>query len=143
MSVDDSSAPIDGVTVHRIETILTGAEVERFVVVAGDLGFLASLPNDRLLTHTEVRISASIMRRLFVDGQLMAVWRTLTNQTRIKPTVVDRPRLSTIEVAQRLALECLGRRRRHGRRTTRRPDYERNTTRDNGELFFTRRVLRK
>jgi hypothetical protein len=56
---------------------LTGAEVERLVLVGGDLEFLLGLPRDRLLTHTEVRLAAGVMRRLFVDDQISLVWRSL------------------------------------------------------------------
>jgi hypothetical protein len=35
-------------------------------VVGGDLEFLMSLPRDRLLTHTEIRLAAGVPRRLFV-----------------------------------------------------------------------------
>lgn len=46
---------------------LEGPQVERLVVVGGDLEYLRGLPSERLPTHTEVRLIASVLRRLFVD----------------------------------------------------------------------------
>lgn len=49
---------------------IEGIDIERAVVVGSDLGFLQSLPTDRLLSHTEVRLAAAVLRRLFIDNQL-------------------------------------------------------------------------
>lgn len=46
---------------------LAGHQIERMVVVGGDLEFLRELPADRLPSHTEVRLIAGVLRRLFVD----------------------------------------------------------------------------
>jgi hypothetical protein len=46
-----------------IQFQLAGPDLERLVVVGSDLEFLLSLPRDRLLTHTEVRLSAAVLRR--------------------------------------------------------------------------------
>lgn len=59
----DSGEPID------LEFRLGGPDLERFVVVGGDLEFLMSLPRDRLLTHTEIRLAAGVLRRLLVEDQ--------------------------------------------------------------------------
>jgi hypothetical protein len=61
----------------RIEFELDGAERERMVVVGSDLEFLRDLPEDRLPTHTEVRLAAGVLRRLLVDGLLDAAWRPI------------------------------------------------------------------
>lgn len=60
-------------TRQEIRFEFDGREVERLVTVAGDLDFLRALPRDRLLTHTEVRLAAGILRRLLIDNQLGAV----------------------------------------------------------------------
>jgi hypothetical protein len=66
---------------------LRDADLERFVVVASDLEYLLALPRDRLLTHTEIRLGASILRRLLVDNQLGAVLRTLSAPRGVHPAV--------------------------------------------------------
>lgn len=57
-----------------------GREVERLVTVAGDLDFLRALPPDRLLTHTEVRLAAGILRRLLIDNQLGALMGSVVGE---------------------------------------------------------------
>lgn len=57
-----------------LEVKLDGRDVERLVVIAGDLEYLQSLPTDRLLTHTEVRLAAGVLRRLLVDNELGKLW---------------------------------------------------------------------
>jgi len=47
---------------------LGGADLERIIIVGDDLDFLLNLPRDRLLTHTEVRLAASIAERIRADG---------------------------------------------------------------------------
>jgi hypothetical protein len=66
----------EGVEV-RIE--LQGADVERLVVVGGDLEYLGALPRDHLPSHTEVRLAAGVLRRLLLDnsGELRRLWRAL------------------------------------------------------------------
>ncbi len=66
---------------------LSGSDLERLVVIGGDLEYLMDLPRDRLLTHTEVRMSAGILRRLLVDGQLEALWRPIGRAARTQPTI--------------------------------------------------------
>lgn len=56
---------------------LSGPDLERLVVVGGDLDYLASLPKDRLFSHSEIRLAASVLRRLFVDDLIGAVWRSI------------------------------------------------------------------
>jgi hypothetical protein len=72
---------------------LAGPDLERLVVVGSDLEYLMSLPRDRLLTHTEVRLSASVLRRLLIDGQLKRLWRTTgssaVTQLTIEATEID------------------------------------------------------
>jgi hypothetical protein len=60
-----------------LRVTLGGSELERLVVVGGNLEYLISLPRDRLLTHTEVRLSAAVLRRLLVDRQLSKLWQTM------------------------------------------------------------------
>jgi hypothetical protein len=60
-------------TGRQIRFEFPGAEVERLVTIAGDLDFLRALPPDRLLSHTEVRLAAGILRRLLIDNQLGAL----------------------------------------------------------------------
>jgi hypothetical protein len=71
----------------EVEINLSGVDVERLVVIGGDLEFLRDLPSDRLLTHTEVRLAAGILRRLLLDGQLAALWRQIGQVVRVQPTV--------------------------------------------------------
>jgi len=59
---------------------LSGADQKRLVLLGDDLDFLAGLPSDRLLTHSEVRTCATILRRLLLDhgnGQLGIVLRQM------------------------------------------------------------------
>jgi hypothetical protein len=66
--VDREGPPVSGKSTEvRVE--LAGTDLERLVVVGGDLEYLMDLPCDRLLSHTEVRLVAGILRRLLVDGQ--------------------------------------------------------------------------
>ncbi|MEI6137424.1 MAG: hypothetical protein WCQ48_08470 [Chloroflexota bacterium] len=58
----------------EIKFELAGADPERLVVVGSDLEYLHNLPRDRLATHTEVRLAASVLRRLLVDGHLATLW---------------------------------------------------------------------
>lgn len=67
---------------------LSGADLERLVVVGSDLDYLISLPKDRLLTHTEVRLSASVLRRLFIDNELKRVWSAIGASQISQPTVL-------------------------------------------------------
>ncbi len=59
---------------------LSRSALERLVLVGDDLAYLTNLPSDRLFSHTEVRLCAGILRRLLVDGQLIAAWRSLGNE---------------------------------------------------------------
>ena len=74
----------------RFEFELAGTDIERLVVVAGDLEFLRSLPRDRLPSHTEVRMAAGVLRRLLGDngGQLFRVWR-LIDPEQVAPLTVE------------------------------------------------------
>jgi hypothetical protein len=67
---------------------LAGSDLERLVVVGSDLEYLRGLPRDRLLTHTEVRLCAGILRRLLIDGQLRRVWRSIGAST-INPLTIE------------------------------------------------------
>ena len=71
----------------QLQFSLTGADLERLIVVGSDLAYLIDLPRDRLLTHTEVRLCAGILRRLLVDGQLSAVWKSIGAAAHGRPTV--------------------------------------------------------
>jgi hypothetical protein len=72
---------------------LTGADLERLVVVSSDLEYLRSLPQDRLLTHTEVRLAASVLRRLIVENQLSHLLRSMNappgSQLTVEATYID------------------------------------------------------
>lgn len=61
----------------EIQVELRGPDLERVVVVSGDLDFLARLPRERLPSHTEIRIIAGILRRLLLDngGELHKAWK--------------------------------------------------------------------
>jgi hypothetical protein len=59
-----------------VELKFNGRELERMVAVAGDLEFLQSMPQHRLLTHTEVRLAAGVLRRLLIDGQIAALLKS-------------------------------------------------------------------
>jgi hypothetical protein len=80
---EDSQPP----QVVEVQVRLSGVDLERLVVVGGDLAFLRDLPTDRLLSHTEVRLAASILRRLLLDGQLAALWHQVGRVVRVQPTV--------------------------------------------------------
>ncbi len=56
---------------------LSETDLERLILAGDDISFLIDLPQTRLLTHTEVRLAASILRRLLIDGQLKAVTRSI------------------------------------------------------------------
>jgi hypothetical protein len=56
---------------------VSGSNLERLVVAGSDLEYLQSLPNDRLLTHTEIRLAAGVLRRLVIDDELHAAWRII------------------------------------------------------------------
>jgi hypothetical protein len=58
---------------------LSASGLERFLLVADDLRYFLDLPKDRLLTRTEVRLSASVLRRLLIDdgGELFKVWKEM------------------------------------------------------------------
>ena len=71
----------------RVEFELDRTELERLVMLGGDLEFLIDLPRARLLTHTEVRICAAVLRRLIVDNQVNQVWRILNGFTASPPFV--------------------------------------------------------
>jgi hypothetical protein len=78
--------PVSGKSTEvRVE--LAGTDLERLVVVGGDLEYLMDLPCDRLLSHTEVRLVAGILRRLLVDDQLSVLWRPIGKVARTQPMV--------------------------------------------------------
>lgn len=54
---------------------------------AADLEYLLALPRDRLLTHTEVRLCAGVLRRLLVDDQLGRLWRSIRAPKGVELTV--------------------------------------------------------
>ncbi|WP_328328354.1 hypothetical protein OHA70_03305 [Kribbella sp. NBC_00382] len=56
---------------------LTGPDVELLVVVGGDLEYLNSITRQDLPSHTEVRLAASVLRRLLTEGQLKHLWRLM------------------------------------------------------------------
>jgi hypothetical protein len=66
---------------------LRGADLERLVVVASDVEYLFTLPRDRLLSHTEIRLAASILRRLLIDNQLGALLRSMGAPRGFQPSV--------------------------------------------------------
>lgn len=68
---------------------LEGADLERLVLVGSDLEFLCDLPRDRLLTHTEVRVAASVLRRLLADSdrQLLRVWSAIAKGAPVRLTL--------------------------------------------------------
>jgi len=66
---------------------IQGTDIERLVLVGGDLGYLMELPRDRLLTHTEVRLCASVLRRLLIDNQLGLLWKSLGAPSDFKPVI--------------------------------------------------------
>ncbi len=69
----------------RVE--LRGPDLERLVVVGGDLEYLLSLPRERLLTHTEVRLCAAVLRRLLLEDELGKLWKSMRWPRTVKPTV--------------------------------------------------------
>jgi hypothetical protein len=71
----------------KIQFELAGSDLERLVVVGSDLEYLIGLPRDRLLTHTEVRLCAGVLRRLLIEGQLKQLWHTIGASTLGPPTV--------------------------------------------------------
>jgi len=73
----------------EIQFRLSGHDLERLVIVGSDLDYLISLPRDRLLTHTEVRLGAGILRRLFVDNELKKVWRSVGASSVSQPTILS------------------------------------------------------
>lgn len=66
---------------------LNATELERLILVGSDLAYLTDLPRNRLLTHTEVRLCAGILRRLLVDGQLFSTWKSIGASAHARPTV--------------------------------------------------------
>jgi hypothetical protein len=86
MTADPPQTP-DGEPV-RIEAPLCGGDIERLVIVAGDLEYLSQLPTDRLLTHTEVRLCAGILRRLLIDDELGLIWSRIGGSAGHHLTVV-------------------------------------------------------
>lgn len=76
----------------EIEFKVEGSDLERLVLVGGDLEYLSDLPRDRLLTHTEIRPAAGVLRRLLVDNELGRVWRSISqNKARLtlEATCID------------------------------------------------------
>ena len=71
----------------EVQFNLSGADLERLIVVGSDLEFLRDLSRDHLPSHTEVRLAAGVLRRLLVDGLLAAVWRPICKTARVQPTV--------------------------------------------------------
>src|SRR6266480_45064 len=69
--------PISTGSLVEIQAQVAGTDLERLIVVGGDLEYLQNLPSDRLLTHAEIRLAAGVLRRLLVDGELHAVWRII------------------------------------------------------------------
>lgn len=69
---------------------VNGADLERLIILGGDLEYLRDLPRDRLPSHTEVRLAAGVLRRILVDngGELSAFWGPMIGKTaHIQPTV--------------------------------------------------------
>lgn len=61
-----------------VQVQLGGADLERLVLVGGDLEYLIDISGiGRLPTHTEVRLCASVLRRLLVDNELGQLWRRI------------------------------------------------------------------
>lgn len=83
----DSPQSLESGQAVEVQLNLNGVDVERLVVIGGDLEFLRDLPRERLLTHTEVRLAAGILRRLLLDGQLSALWRQIGQIARAQPAV--------------------------------------------------------
>jgi hypothetical protein len=76
----------------NIQIQLSGPDLERLVLIGGDLEYLADLPTDRLLSHTEVRLAAGVIRRLFIDKQLSILWK------RVEPSVYSRLTVEAYEI---------------------------------------------
>jgi hypothetical protein len=72
----------------EVRIALADADLERLLVVGSDLEWLLALPRDRLLTHTEVRLAAGVLRRLVVDDQIQQLWKTIEKPERARLTVV-------------------------------------------------------
>jgi hypothetical protein len=78
----------------EIEFSLEGSDLERLVVVGSDLEYLIGLPSDRLLTHTEIRLCAGVLRRLLLDNQLKQLWWTIGAST-VTPLTVEATEIDT------------------------------------------------
>jgi hypothetical protein len=78
----------------EIQFELAGSDLERLVVVGSDLEYLIGLPRDRLLTHTEVRLCASVLRRLLIDKQLKQLWSTI-GASPVTPLTVEATEIDT------------------------------------------------
>jgi hypothetical protein len=84
MTSSQDASPGD---IIKIAAPLTGRDIDRLVVVAGDLEYLSQFPTDRLPTHTEIRLCAGVLRRLLVDDQLGKLWKTISGGAGPKLTV--------------------------------------------------------
>jgi hypothetical protein len=73
---------------------VSGHNLERLVVVGGDLEYLRTLPSDRLLTHTEVRLAAGVLRRLLIDDELHSAWRII-GANKVTKLTVDATEIDT------------------------------------------------
>jgi hypothetical protein len=71
----------------EVQLVLSGADLERLIVVGSDLEFLRDLPRDRLPSHTEVRLAAGVLRRLLLDGLLDAAWQPIGKEAGAQLTV--------------------------------------------------------
>ena len=73
-----------------IEFKVHTSKLEQLVVVCDDVACLRDLPRDRLPSHTEVRIAASILRRLLIDngGELFKIWRSI-DRDGVAPLTVE------------------------------------------------------
>ncbi len=74
---------------------VSGPNLERLVVVGSDLEYLQSLPSDRLLTHTEIRLAAAVLRRLLIDDELHAAWRII-GAHKVAKLLVDATEIDTV-----------------------------------------------
>ena len=52
----------------QIAIRFAGHHLDRLVLVAEDIEYLAAFPKDRLSTHIEVRLAAGVLRRLVLDN---------------------------------------------------------------------------
>jgi hypothetical protein len=83
--VTDSGARAHSVS-FNVE--LGGHDLDRLLVVGSDLEFLRGVAQrEGLPSHTEVRLMASILRRLLVDDQIHKVWRLMKPEPPIRLTV--------------------------------------------------------